>query len=168
MQPPIRKALVGASLLGAVVAGGAVSTFAASTGSDDSSAVVTAADTGDDSSNDTVQPIPAADDMPTPPDPSQGGHTANDITEVLLTGDDATNATEAALAAVPGATVERVETDAEGDAYEAHIVTADGAHQTVKLNADFTVASIEEGPGGPGGPGGHDGAPAVDDSTSTG
>ena len=154
MQPTIRKALVGAGLLGAVVAGGAASTFAATLGSDDSSTTVVT-DANEDTSTDPAAPTPAPadDNMPAPRDPSQGGHTANGITEVLLTGDDATNATEAALAAVPGATIERVETDAEGDAYEAHIVTAEGVHQTVKLDADFTVASIEEGPGGPGGPG---------------
>ena len=43
------------------------------------------------------------------------------------------------------ATVDRVETDAEGATYEAHVTKADGSKVTVKVNADFSVASIETG-----------------------
>ena len=78
-------------------------------------------------------------------DPSQGGHAANGITEALLTGDDAAKVTAAAKEAVPEATVDRVETDAEGAAYEAHMTKADGTHVTVKFNADFSVSGIESG-----------------------
>ncbi len=78
-------------------------------------------------------------------DPSQGGHVANGITETLLTGDEATKVTAAAKSAVPDATVDRVETDAEGATYEAHLTKADGTHITVKVNADFSVASTESG-----------------------
>ena len=78
-------------------------------------------------------------------DPSKGGHQANGITETLLTGDTATKVTAAAKAAVPGATVERVENDAEGATYEAHVVKTDGSHVTVKINADFSVKTIENG-----------------------
>jgi hypothetical protein len=78
-------------------------------------------------------------------DPSLGGHTANGITEVVLTGDEAAKVTEAALAAVPGGTIERVETDAEGDAFEAHMVDADGNHITVKLDASYAVTSTDAG-----------------------
>ena len=45
-------------------------------------------------------------------DPAKGGHVANGITETVLTGDAAARATAAALAAVPGGTVQRVENDA--------------------------------------------------------
>ncbi|MFI5046171.1 MAG: hypothetical protein ACHQIG_03830 [Acidimicrobiia bacterium] len=79
-------------------------------------------------------------------DPSQGGHTANGITETLLTGDTATSVSDAAKAAVPDATIDRVENDAEGAAYEAHMTKSDGSHVTVKVNADFSVAGIESGP----------------------
>jgi len=78
-------------------------------------------------------------------DPSKGGHTANGITETVLTGDDATKATAAAQAAVPDGTIERVETDAEGAAYEAHVAKADGSHVTVKMDSNFAVTSIEDG-----------------------
>ena len=78
-------------------------------------------------------------------DPSKGGHVANGITEALLTGDTATKAEAAALAAVPGGTIRRVETDAEGATYEAHMAKADGSQVTVKLDASFKVTSIETG-----------------------
>jgi ABC-type transport system substrate-binding protein len=81
-------------------------------------------------------------------DPAKGGHVGtNGVKEALLTGDLATRATQAALLAVPGATIERVETDAEGAAYEAHIVKSDGSHATVKFDSNFTVTATETGPG---------------------
>ncbi len=96
-------------------------------------------------------------------DPSKGGHVGpNGATEVLLTGDQASTATQAALAANPGATIERVETDADGDAYEAHIVSSDGTHKTVKFDSSFNVTKTETGPGGPGG---HTGTPQQNANT---
>ncbi len=88
----------------------------------------------------------------TPFDPKVGGHVgANGQREELLTGDNASKATAAALAAVPGGTVDRVETDTEGDVYEAHMTKADGSHVTVKFDGSFNVTRIEDGPGGHGG-----------------
>ncbi|HAP88749.1 MAG TPA: hypothetical protein DCR15_02735, partial [Arthrobacter bacterium] len=82
-------------------------------------------------------------------DESKGGHVgANGVTEVLLTGDTADKVTAAALAANPGATIQRVENDAEGATYEAHIVKSDGTRATVKLDASFNVTGTETG--GPG------------------
>ena len=75
----------------------------------------------------------------------KGGHQANGITEQLLTGDTAARVEAAAKAANPGATVVRVETDAEGAAYEAHIRKADGTSATVKLDASFNVTGTEAG-----------------------
>ena len=63
-----------------------------------------------------------------------------------MTGDEATKATAAAQTAVPGGTIERVETDAEGT-FEAHVTKADGTRVTVKMDANFAVTSIEEGCG---------------------
>ena len=82
-------------------------------------------------------------------DPSKGGHTANGITEQLLTGDTAEKAKAAAQAAVPGGTIQRVETDAEGATYEAHMTKSDGTQVTVKMDSNFKVTSIENGMGGP-------------------
>jgi len=66
--------------------------------------------------------------------------------ETLLTGDTAAKVTAAAQAKVPGGTVVRVETDADGNAkYEAHMTKADGSRVTVYVNADFEVVSVESG-----------------------
>jgi uncharacterized membrane protein YkoI len=73
----------------------------------------------------------------------KGSHQANGITEQLLTGDTAARVEAAAKAANPGATVVRVETDAEGAAYEAHIRKADGTPATVKLDASYNVTVTE-------------------------
>ena len=67
--------------------------------------------------------------------------------ETLLTGTDAEKAKAGALKAVPGATVDRVETDADGAVYEAHVTKSDGSKATVKFDKDFTVTGVESGMG---------------------
>jgi uncharacterized membrane protein YkoI len=64
--------------------------------------------------------------------------------ETLLSGDVAEKVTAAAKAELPGATIERVETDADGHAkYEAHVQKADGSQATVYVNDNFEVVSVE-------------------------
>jgi hypothetical protein len=71
--------------------------------------------------------------------------------ETLLTSDTADKVEAAALDAVPGATVIRVETDSDGSAYEAHLQKDDGSVVTVKVDKDFNVTDTESGFGaGPG------------------
>jgi hypothetical protein len=53
----------------------------------------------------------------------------------------------AALKAVPGGTVIRVETDAGDGAYEAHMTKADGSLVTVKFDKDLKVIATEAGMG---------------------
>lgn len=84
-----------------------------------------------------------------------GPHQANGKTETPLTGDDLAKATAAAATAAPGSTVDRAETDADGDAFEVHVKNADGTQSTVKLNADFSVKTVEAGHQGGRGHGGH-------------
>lgn len=67
--------------------------------------------------------------------------------ETQLTGTDAAKAKAAALTAVPGGTVYRVETDAGDAAYEAHMTKSDGSLVTVKMGKDFTVTAVEDGMG---------------------
>jgi hypothetical protein len=74
--------------------------------------------------------------------------------EKLLTGTNADKARAAALKAVPGGTIVRLETDADGATYEAHMNKADGTRVTVKLDKNFAVTATDNGMGG-GGPGGH-------------
>jgi hypothetical protein len=70
--------------------------------------------------------------------------------ETLLSGDAAAKVRQAALAKVPGATVTRVETDADGNAaYEAHMVKANGTPVTVYVNKQFEVVSVQTGMPGP-------------------
>ena len=68
--------------------------------------------------------------------------------ETLLTGATASKVTAAAKAAVPGATVIRVETDSSGAAYEAHMQKADGSYVTVTFDSNFKVISTGSGFGG--------------------
>ncbi|HEX3113324.1 MAG TPA: hypothetical protein VHU20_08650 [Candidatus Eisenbacteria bacterium] len=72
--------------------------------------------------------------------------------ETPLTGDALSKVSAAAKAKVPGGTIIRVETDADGNsAYEAHMVRADGTPVTVYVNKQFDVVSVESGmPGRPG------------------
>jgi ABC-type transport system substrate-binding protein len=129
-----RKAAIGAAMLGATLTGSAFgAAFLSGTANAQTGSTSSSTDSGS-----TATP-------PAPRDPSKGGHTANGITEVLLTGDTASQAAAAAQSAVPDGTIDRVENDAEGATYEAHMTKADGSHVTVKLNADFSVASIESG-----------------------
>ena len=68
----------------------------------------------------------------------------------------------AALKAVPGGTVYRIETDAGDGVYEAHMTKADGTEVTVKFDKNGAVTKVESGmgqgdprpAGGPNGPGG--------------
>jgi uncharacterized membrane protein YkoI len=78
------------------------------------------------------------------PDPSKGGHVgANGQRETLITGDTAAKVKAAALAKVPGATVERVETDADhGSPYEAHLRKSDGTELEVLVDKSFAVTAV--------------------------
>jgi hypothetical protein len=64
--------------------------------------------------------------------------------ETVLTGDTADKVKAAALDKLAGATIVRVETDADGNAkYEAHVVKSDGTPATVYVNEQFQVVSVE-------------------------
>jgi len=73
--------------------------------------------------------------------------------ETPLTGATAAKVRELALAKVPGGTIVRVETDADGNAaYEAHMVRSDGSPVTVYVSKQLEVVSVQSGmPHPPGG-----------------
>ncbi len=74
-----------------------------------------------------------------------GRHPGSRGDETALTGDALAKVTAAAQAKVPGGTIERVETDADGNAkYEAHMTKADGSEVTVYVDAQFQVVSVEQ------------------------
>ncbi|MFE4835783.1 hypothetical protein ACFRAU_14025 [Arthrobacter sp. NPDC056691] len=133
----VKKIAAGATLIGALLGGGALAVTALPANA--ATNTTTTASTSE-SGTDTNR---------TARDETKGGHVgANGVTETLLTGDTAAKVKAGALAANPGATIERVENDAEGATYEAHIVKADGTSATVKLDASFTVTATEtSGPG---------------------
>jgi uncharacterized membrane protein YkoI len=118
----VQKAAINTALVAALVGGGAYLAMGYP---------VIASSTGSQSSTDSAK----------------GGHQANGITEQLLTGTTATRVKNAVLAANPGATVNRVETDAEGAVYEAHITKADGSRATVKLDGSFNITATQAGRG---------------------
>jgi hypothetical protein len=53
----------------------------------------------------------------------------------------------AALKAVPGGTVDRIETDSGDAVYEAHMTKADGTKVTVKFDKNLAVTGVEDGMG---------------------
>ena len=64
--------------------------------------------------------------------------------ETPLTGDALAKVKAIALAKVPGGTVIRVETDADGNAaYEAHMTGSDGAPVTVYVDKNFDFVSVQ-------------------------
>ena len=155
----VRKALIGGALVAAAVTSGAVGASLFGT-----------ADAQSSGSTSTTAPAQAPG---TPPpggqfDPAKGGHVgANGAKEELLTGDTAEKVKAAALAAVPGGTIQRVETDAEGSPYEAHMTKSDGSRVTVKVDSSFKVTNIEnDGDHGPGGRGPQGGGTTPTTATS--
>jgi hypothetical protein len=138
-----RKSLAAFAVAGVALLGGglmsAMSSGAASAASTDTTVAVS-------------QPAASTDNAA--PDPSKGGHVGqNGTKEELLTGDAAAKVTAAATAAVPGAKIDRVETDAEGDVYEAHITKADGSRATLKFDANFALTKTEDSSNMPAGKG---------------
>jgi hypothetical protein len=118
--------IVGAVALGAAAGSYGIASAASGSGSSSNSSSTPAA---------TATPVAAAPSSP-------WGHQRSD--ETLLTGDTASKVTAAAQAKVPGATIVRVETDADGHAtYEAHVVKSDGTPATVYVDSNFNVVSVE-------------------------
>jgi len=160
---PVKKAALAGALVASTLAGGAVG---AALISGSANAADTPSSTAPAANGSNTNP---SNGSPPAFDPTKGGHTANGITEQLLTGETADKARAAALAAVPGGTIQRVETDAEGAKYEAHMTKSDGTEVTVKMDADFKVTGVETGPSRPNGapPAGAPGTPGSSGNSGT-
>ncbi len=132
-----RTVVVGALALGIIGGGYGIANAATGTGSTGSDGAATA----------TILPAvgsatTAATASATTTAPQGFGGQRSD--ETLLTGDALTKVTAAAKAKVPGGTIVRVETDADGHAaYEAHMTAADGSQTTVYVDKSFDVVSVE-------------------------
>ena len=162
IKPSIRAAAIGAAVAGGVISGALLAAPVVS-GAQQPSSNASSASASFKRANVRTQTNPTTtdpqqDNQSGQPDQSnhpghhpkgaasKGGHVGqNGQKEELLTGDNAEKVKAAAQAAVPGATIDRVETDAEGAAFEAHITKSDGSDATVKLDANFTVTSVEDG-----------------------
>ena len=140
------KRLRHALVTGAIVAGaslGAAGIASAATGSTISTS---GSSTTSAPSAGSASTLPAG----TGADPATMTHGPN---ETLLTGTDLQKATAAATAAVPGATVIRVETNSSGvSPFEVHMKKADGSYVTVVLDSNFaattTISGFGAGPAG--------------------
>ena len=96
-------------------------------------------------------------------DTGKRGH-GNRADETAVTGAKATTLKAAALKAVPGGSVLRVETDSDGAAYEVHVRKSDGTYVTVKFDSALKQTAIETDTGKRGHGRGHgsDGATATE------
>jgi len=87
----------------------------------------------------------------TTPQPPAGGHDHGSAPirsdEQAVSAATAATLKAAALKAVPGGTVYRIETDAGDGVYEAHMTKADGTEVTVKFDKNLAVIKVEAGMG---------------------
>ncbi len=130
-----RMLVVAAVVAGAALGSYGIAAAASGSGSTQTSLSTTAA------APTAAAPMQAPAQAPNAQNPS--GAQRSD--ETLLTGDTAAKVKQLALARVgSGATVVRVETDADGHAaYEAHMVKADGTPVTVYVNRSYEVVAVE-------------------------
>ena len=131
-----RSLIVGAVVVGVALGSYGIASAASGSGSSPSTAASTAAPS-------TAAPSQAPAAPPGATAQNPWGQQRSD--ETLLTGDTASKVQALAVAKVGnGATIVRVETDADGHAaYEAHMVKADGTPVTVYVDKSFTVVGVE-------------------------
>jgi hypothetical protein len=136
-------ALVAAGVVGGGVLAGTLSATAATGTGTGTGAGATSSASSSTSSSTPAPPagVPGARGM------GPGGAQPVRSDEKLVTGADAATLKAAALKAVSGGTVIRVETDAGDGAYEAHMKKADGSLVTVKFDKNLKVTSVEDGMG---------------------
>jgi hypothetical protein len=106
---------------------------------------IASAATGSSSATTTTTAAPSTSAPAAPPGASASSPWGNQRTdETDLTGDALAKVKAIALAKVPGGTVVRVETDADGHAaFEAHMVKTDGTSVTVYVDSSFNFVSLE-------------------------
>jgi uncharacterized membrane protein YkoI len=132
-QPWRKRAMIGAAtvLTAVTVAGGAVAVSSAAT------AATTTPSTSSSSSTSTT----------VPKNFNPGGSAPVRHDEKAVSSADSATLSAAALKAVPGATIIRVETDSGDAAYEVHLTKPDGTLATVKFDKSLTVTKVETGMG---------------------
>lgn len=133
----IKVALIGVGIAGGVVLGtaisaGATTTSGTGTGSSSGSPSSTAPQNGPASNGKSLD---------------HGGASPVRSDEKSVSSALAAKLKAAALGAVPGGSVYRVETDAGDGTYEAHMTKADGSLVTVKFDKSGNVTKVETGMG---------------------
>jgi hypothetical protein len=124
--------LIAAGVLAGGIAVSAIGAAAATSSSPSSSASSSA---GSSESGSPAAPAPTKQSTPVRAD------------EQAVSDGVAATLKAAALKAVPGGTVYRVETDSGDAAYEAHMSKADGSLVTVKFDKNLAVTKVETGMG---------------------
>ena len=122
------------AILGAGIAAGAIGATALGASAQTSSPSTT-------SSTAAAQSAPTGSNNPPPG--GHGGATPIRGDEKALSASVTASLKAAALKAVPGGTVYRVESDAGDGAYEAHMTEADGTLVTVKFDKNLAVTDVE-------------------------
>jgi hypothetical protein len=131
-HPGHRLAAVSGIVLG--LAAGSYGIANAASGSSSAATASPAATTATTQAGTAAPPAPGASNP-------WGGQRSD---ETLLTGDAKAKVQALALAKVPGGTIVRIETDADGHAaYEAHMTKQDGTPVTVYVDKQFNVVSVE-------------------------
>ena len=101
-----------------------------------------ASGSGSSSTTTTTTTAPSTSAPPGASSSQPWGHQRSD--ETLLTGSALAKVTAIANSKVPGGTIVRVETDADGVAtYEAHMTKADGSPVTVYVDSNFQFVSVK-------------------------
>jgi uncharacterized membrane protein YkoI len=133
----VSAALVGAGLVAGIIGATAIGANATTAGSGSST-----------TSSSTSAPAGSASTAgPTDNDGDRHGSAPVRSDEKAISAADAATLKAAALKAVPGGTVYRIETDAGDGVYEAHMTKADGTEVTVKFDKNLAVTKVETGMG---------------------
>jgi hypothetical protein len=104
----------------------------------------TSTSTGSSGSSGSSSPATARPDRG---GPGPGGAAPVRSDEKSVTSAQEATLRAAALKAVPGGTVIRIETDSGDDTYEAHMKKSDGTLVTVKFDKNLKVTAVEDGMG---------------------
>ena len=137
MSRTMKKVLAGAAAFAAIAFGASAIAGAASSSSTGSTTTTTTPST----SGAPAGPTHAAPAFNGP----AHGTAAHEDAEKPVTGDAASKAQAAAVKYVGSGTAGAVTTDYTKTGYETTVTKSDGSKVTVKVNADFSVASTEDG-----------------------
>jgi len=132
----VAKGLAVAGLIAAGAVGGGIAASTLSASADPTTTPTTSSSPSGTSSTDTGRGHGGI-----------GGSTPVRSDEKSVSAADEATLKAAALKAVPGGTVVRIETDSGDAAYEAHMTKTDGTVVTVKFDGNLAVVGVEDGMG---------------------